>query len=45
MTGELMRLAINSVGASLGVVEGEEGDGLASIGSIANLVREIKGGE
>lgn len=46
LTGELMRLAINSVGASLGAVEGQEGEeGLASIGSIANLVREIKGGE
>lgn len=46
LTGELMRLAISSVGASLGAVEGQEGEeGLASIGSIANLVREIKGGE
>ena len=39
-----MRLAIGSVGRSLGVREGE-GDGLASVAGIAAFVREIKGGE
>lgn len=43
LTGELMRLAIGSVGRSLGAREGE-GDGLASVAGIAAFVREIKGG-
>lgn len=45
LTGELMRLAIGSVGRSLTIgADGESKDGLSSIASIGRTVREIKGG-
>lgn len=47
-----MRLAIGSIGRSLGAASGataddatDVGNGLASIDSIGRLVRELKGGE
>lgn len=46
LTGELMRLAIGSVGRSLTTgADGESEDGLSSIASIGRTVREIKGGK
>lgn len=46
LTGEMMRLAIASIGKSLVVPGAEKGtDGLPSIESIGKMVRDLKGGE
>jgi len=45
LTGEMMRLAIASVGKSLNSTSGHGDESFADIDKIGRLVREIKGGE